>query len=60
MAHSHDHGSQGHDHSHAGHVHGSTDKKRVLIAACLTAGFMAVEALGGILTGSAPHGGHYH
>ncbi|QPC91047.1 cation diffusion facilitator family transporter [Mesorhizobium sp. INR15] len=53
MAHSHDHASQGHDHSHgAGHVHGSTDKKRVLIAACLTAGFMVAEALGGILTGS--------
>jgi cobalt-zinc-cadmium efflux system protein len=33
-------------------VHGSTDKKRVLIAACLTGGFMIAEALGGILTGS--------
>ena len=63
MAHSHDHGShdhsshgrgsQGHAHSHgAGHVHGSTDKKRVLIATCLTAGFMVAEALGGWLTGS--------
>ncbi|TPL92407.1 cation diffusion facilitator family transporter [Mesorhizobium sp. B2-3-12] len=49
MAHSHDH--SGHDHG-AGHVHGSTDKKRVLIAACLTAGFMVAEALGGLLTGS--------
>ncbi|AZO21955.1 MULTISPECIES: cation diffusion facilitator family transporter [unclassified Mesorhizobium] len=54
----HDHGSHGvgaHDHSHghgAGHMHGSTDKKRVLIAACLTAGFMVAEALGGLLTGS--------
>ena len=56
MAHSHDHGSHDHSahgHSHgAGHVHGSTDKKRVLIAACLTAGFMVAEALGGLLTGS--------
>ena len=56
MAHSHDHGSHGqdaHGHSHgAGHVHGSTDKKRVLIAACLTGGFMVAEALGGLLTGS--------
>lgn len=53
MAHTHDHGLQGHDHSHgAGPVHGSTDKKRVLIAACLTAGFMVVEALGGLFTGS--------
>ncbi|KQU98807.1 zinc transporter ZitB [Mesorhizobium sp. Root102] len=49
MAHTHDH--SGHDHG-AGHVHGSTDKKRVLIAACLTGGFMIAEALGGILTGS--------
>ena len=42
MAHdhgSHDHSAHGHSHG-AGHVHGSTDKKRVLIAACLTAGFM--------------------
>ncbi|AZO37017.1 cation diffusion facilitator family transporter [Mesorhizobium sp. M2A.F.Ca.ET.037.01.1.1] len=52
MAHgSHDHGSAGHSHG-AGHVHGSTDKKRVLIAACLTGGFMVAEALGGLLTGS--------
>ncbi|RWM30714.1 cation diffusion facilitator family transporter [Mesorhizobium sp.] len=52
----HDHGSHGagaHDHSHgAGHMHGSTDKKRVLIAACLTAGFMVAETLGGLITGS--------
>lgn len=52
----HDHGSEGHGahgHSHgAGHVHGSTDKSRVLLAACLTAGFMIAEALGGLLTGS--------
>jgi cobalt-zinc-cadmium efflux system protein len=49
LAHTHDH--SGHDHG-LGHVHGSTDKKRVLIAACLTGGFMVAEALGGILTGS--------
>lgn len=47
----HDQGSHGHSHG-AGHVHGSTDKKRVLIAACLTGGFMVAEALGGLLTGS--------
>ncbi|MER8469008.1 cation diffusion facilitator family transporter [Mesorhizobium sp. M1328] len=53
MAHIHNHASQGHDDSHgAGHVHGSTDKKRVLIAACLTAGFMVAETLGAIFTGS--------
>ena len=33
-------------------MHGATDKKRVLIAACLTAGFMVAEALGGLFTGS--------
>ncbi len=47
----HDHGSHGHSHD-AGHVHGSTDKKRVLIATCLTGGFMVAEALGGLLNGS--------
>ncbi|MBZ9999744.1 MULTISPECIES: cation diffusion facilitator family transporter [unclassified Mesorhizobium] len=58
MAHSHDdsrHDDSRHDHSghgHSGHSHGSTDKKRVLIAACLTAGFMVAEALGGLFTGS--------
>lgn len=62
--HDHDHSGHGHaGHSHAGHdhdghghgpghVHGSTDKKRVLIAACLTAGFMVAEAAGGFITGS--------
>ena len=48
--HSHDHDSHGHD-SH-GHSHGTTDKSRVLIAACLTGGFMVAEAVGGVLTGS--------
>lgn len=51
----------GHDHgapdragggSHAGHVHGTSDKKRVLIVACLTGGFMIAEAAGGFITGS--------
>ena len=54
MAHDHGseaHGSHGHSHG-AGHVHGSTNKKRVLIATCLTAGFMVAEALGGLFTGS--------
>lgn len=50
----HDHAGHDHSgHSHGpGHVHGSTDKKRVLIVAVLTAGFMAAEAVGGFLTGS--------
>lgn len=48
----HDHA--GHDHSgHGlGHVHGGGDKKRVLVAALLTGGFMVAEAVGGFLTGS--------
>ncbi|HEY6630153.1 MAG TPA: cation diffusion facilitator family transporter [Rhizobiaceae bacterium] len=55
--HDHDHAVHdhaGHDHSgHGlGHVHGGTDKKRVLIAALLTGGFMVAEAIGGFLTGS--------
>jgi cobalt-zinc-cadmium efflux system protein len=45
----HEHG--GHEHG-PGHVHGGTDKKRVLIAAFLTAGFMVAEAAGGLYTGS--------
>jgi len=48
--HGHDH--IGHGHSGPGHVHAGTDKSRVLIAACLTGGFMIVEALAGWITGS--------
>ena len=53
-AHSHDHGGGHAGHSHAGHDHGSgtTDKTRVLIAACLTGGFMVAEVAGGLITGS--------
>jgi cobalt-zinc-cadmium efflux system protein len=50
----HDHGvpdGTGHG-SHAGHVHGTSDKKRVLLVACLTGGFMIAEAAGGLITGS--------
>ena len=42
----------GHSHGHGGHGHGSNNKTRVLIAACLTAGFMVAEAVGGVITGS--------
>jgi len=61
MAHSHaGHGHAGDGHAghggmgHGGHdhAHGTTDKKRVLIAAVLTGGFMIAEAIGGIITGS--------
>jgi cobalt-zinc-cadmium efflux system protein len=52
MTHAHDHGSHGHSHGGGAHVHAGTDKKRVLIAACLTGGFMVAEVVGGLLTGS--------
>lgn len=52
MTHAHDHGSHGHSHGGGAHVHAGTDKKRVLIAACLTGGFMVAEMVGGLLTGS--------
>jgi cobalt-zinc-cadmium efflux system protein len=58
MGHSHGpapHNHSGHDHAahgHLGHDHGHSDKTRVLIAACLTGGFMVAEALGGLLAGS--------
>jgi cobalt-zinc-cadmium efflux system protein len=51
--HDHEHGSGRHHHDHAGgHVHEGTDKTRVLIAACLTGGFMVIEALSGFFFGS--------
>jgi cobalt-zinc-cadmium efflux system protein len=46
------HSHHGHDHGALGHVHGGGDKKRVLIVAILTGGFMVAEAVGGLLTGS--------
>jgi cobalt-zinc-cadmium efflux system protein len=49
-AHNHVHGAgPAHDH---GHDLRGADKKRVLIAALLTGGFMVAEAVGGFLTGS--------
>lgn len=52
MTHAHDHASHGHSHGGGAHVHAGTDKKRVLIAAGLTGGFMVAEVIGGLLTGS--------
>jgi cobalt-zinc-cadmium efflux system protein len=52
MAHDQSRAGHSHEHGGAGHVHGSTDKRRVLLAACLTGGFMVAEAVGGWLTGS--------
>jgi cobalt-zinc-cadmium efflux system protein len=47
----------GHDHHHHGHAHGPADvhaqnESRVAWAALLTGGFMLVEAVGGLLSGS--------
>lgn len=61
--HSHSHGrfhGHGHSHSHGHgpgprHGHGSNlglNRRRVFIALCLTGGFMVVEAIGGVLSGS--------
>ncbi|MBB2973763.1 cation diffusion facilitator family transporter [Mesorhizobium sp. RMAD-H1] len=58
MAHEHSHHDHSHGDSHHGHDHNhdhdysGLDKRRVFIAAVLTAGFMVVEALGGLFTGS--------
>jgi cobalt-zinc-cadmium efflux system protein len=54
--HGHDHGEHGG--AHVGHAHDAApeasagNRRRVLIAAILTAGFMLAEAAGGLLTGS--------
>ena len=48
-SHSHSHS---HDHSH-GHSHGhGNNARRVLIALCLTGGFMFAEIVGGVVSGS--------
>jgi len=54
---SHSHHEHGYDHNHeAGHSHApdvtKNNSRRVLGAMCLTAGFMGVEIIGGILSGS--------
>jgi cobalt-zinc-cadmium efflux system protein len=43
-----------HEHSHAGHSHdhGNADRRALAIVFVLTAGFMVVEVIGGLLTGS--------
>ncbi len=50
--------ARGHDHPHHGHAHSHApaveagNRRRVLVAAFFTCGFMVAEALGGIFTGS--------
>ena len=41
----------GHDHDHS-HDHGNADRRALAIVFALTAGFMVVEIVGGLLTGS--------
>jgi len=54
--HGHDHPHHGHDHAHGhSHAHHHADERnaaRIGIAALLTGGFMGVELVGGILSGS--------
>lgn len=51
--HSHDHD---HDHSHAGHSHtpqvSGDNERRIFLAMLLTGGFMVVEVIGGLVSGS--------
>ena len=47
----HEHSGHG-AHPHAHGLHATTDAGRVLIAACLTGGFMLAEVAGGLITGS--------
>ncbi|HTN62573.1 MAG TPA: cation diffusion facilitator family transporter [Devosia sp.] len=58
-AHSHDHADHdhaGHEHDHAGHSHApavsSTNERVVLAGLVLTASFMVIEIIGGVLSGS--------
>lgn len=41
-----------HDHSHGGHDHGQANRRALAIVFAFTAGFMVVEVVGGLLTGS--------
>jgi cobalt-zinc-cadmium efflux system protein len=59
MAHEHDHDHEGgHNHDHHGHDHSHTptvtlsNERRVFWVMMLTGGFMFVEAVGGLLSGS--------
>ena len=50
------HHSHDHDHDHAGHSHtppvSGDNERRIFLAMLLTGGFMAVEVVGGLLSGS--------
>lgn len=51
-AHQHSRSHEGHDHHGHAHHHGMGNERRVMLAMWLTGGFMVVEALGGIFSGS--------
>ncbi|MDX5365225.1 MAG: cation diffusion facilitator family transporter [Alphaproteobacteria bacterium] len=51
-AHHHSHDHHGHGHSHGHHSHAMGNEKRVMFAMWLTAGFMVIEAVGGVISGS--------
>lgn len=51
--HVHDHAGHAHDHGHAGHAHVDvTDRKRLLGTLVLTGSMMAIEIVGGLVSGS--------
>ena len=54
--HDHGHGGHGHDHGHGGHDHAhdlrGASKKSLILALALIGGFMFVEVVGGVLSGS--------
>lgn len=52
--HSHDHHdhAHAHGHTHGDHSHGMGNEKRVMFAMWLTGGFMVLEAVGGVISGS--------
>ena len=50
--HSHDHSHAGHSHDHAADMTSADSRRRVAIAAALTATFMLAEIVGGLISGS--------
>lgn len=50
--HSHDHGHAHGPHTHGQHSHEMGNEKRVMFAMWLTGGFMVIEAVGGVISGS--------
>jgi cobalt-zinc-cadmium efflux system protein len=51
-SHGHDHGHEGHSHAHAADMTSADSRRRVVLAALLTGGFMFAEVIGGLVSGS--------